>query len=563
MRASIIIAAHNEGEALGKTVQACVETCAGLDYEIVIADDASADDAVAEVQRRFPRLRVVRHEERCGAAPTKDLGAREARGDVFVFLDGHCNPEHGAIARLVCDIEDSKGNALITPAIAGLDVQRWRNSPSQIGHGYFLDLEKFDCGWLPLSELRGVDIGRRRFYESPASIGCALALSRELYEDLWGFDRHMRLWGVEDLDFGLKSWLMGHPILHDPEAVVGHRFRASFDNYDVPVEHTVVNQLRMARKNFTHGVWSEWLDRCRMRHPGRLPEHPEGLWARVWELFEAQRASVEQERAYLQARRVRDEFWYAERFGLTWPRLHSAPVTLAHSSHLMQIAASPTPPPCPHTDEYAYSVATKKPGGTGLEGGSTKITTRDVKLQCQPDSTFLTHSVAYVTVNKSTMWAQAGYVTERVSGSKTILKGRYFEVRAGRKKEDYYYKRGDAVGTGSHAYKVDLDGATGKWTATYDGDTWEGSSFTNDGWKNVTGDNIQYSGEIYVTQTDMVGTAANKCEFTECQYRLKGGMYVDAGLVAGDLKSTDQKEWDYEYVNGTSFKIWDVKPIAK
>jgi YD repeat-containing protein len=173
----------------------------------------------------------------------------------------------------------------------------------------------------------------------------------------------MRMWGVEDLDFGLKSWLMGHPILHDPEAVVGHRFRASFDNYDVPVEHTVVNQLRMARKNFTPGVWAEWLDRCRLRHPGRLADRPEGLWARVWELFEEQRPSVEQERAYLHARRQRDEFWYAERFGLTWPRLHSAsfvpstpaivPVQVAAPEKAMARAEppspspSPCPPPCP------------------------------------------------------------------------------------------------------------------------------------------------------------------------------------------------------------------------
>ena len=39
MRLSLIIAAHNEGPALWKTVASCVETCAGLDYEIVVADD--------------------------------------------------------------------------------------------------------------------------------------------------------------------------------------------------------------------------------------------------------------------------------------------------------------------------------------------------------------------------------------------------------------------------------------------------------------------------------------------------------------------------------------------
>lgn len=351
MRTSVVIAAHNEGAALWQTVRSCVETCAGLDSEVIIADDASTDGSVDEVERRFPRVRVVRHNDRRGASPTKDLGARAARGDVLVFLDGHCNPEPAAVSRLVQDVEQLKGASVVTPTITGLDVKRWTNSGTQFGHGYFLDLEKFDCGWLPLSELRSVEIGSRRFYETPGLIGCALAVGRELYERLWGFDRHMRNWGVEDLDFGLKSWLMGHPVLHDPEAVIGHRFRTAFDNYDVPAEHLVVNQLRMARKNFTQGTWSAWLDRCRQQHLGRLTDHPEGLWARVWLLFQEEWASAEQERSYLHGRRVRDEFWYAERFGLAWPRLQSSTVVPGLLSAKLAAdpapSPSPSPPPCP------------------------------------------------------------------------------------------------------------------------------------------------------------------------------------------------------------------------
>src|SRR5271170_6231962 len=79
----------------------------------------------------------------------------------------------------------------------------------------------------------------------------------------------------------------------------------------------------MARKHLCPTAWADWLDRCRQRHTGRLPGHPEGLWARAWQVFEADRSSVEQERAVLHARRVRDEFWFAERFGLDWPKLAS------------------------------------------------------------------------------------------------------------------------------------------------------------------------------------------------------------------------------------------------
>lgn len=173
MRLSLIIAAHNEGAALWKTVASCVETCAGLDYEIVVADDASFDDSLVELRRRFPNVRIVAVDDRQGASPTKDLGAQEAHGEVLIFLDGHCKPEDGAIRHLVEGVEQLQGQAILTPAVAALDVERWKSSPRQIGHGYFVELEDFHCGWLPLSELHLVQEKRRRFYESPALIGCA------------------------------------------------------------------------------------------------------------------------------------------------------------------------------------------------------------------------------------------------------------------------------------------------------------------------------------------------------------------------------------------------------
>jgi hypothetical protein len=42
-------------------------------------------------------------------------------------------------------------------------------------------------------------------------------------------------------------------------------------------------------------------------------------------MFLTERASADQERAHLSTWRVRDEFWFAERFGLNWPRLGAFP----------------------------------------------------------------------------------------------------------------------------------------------------------------------------------------------------------------------------------------------
>ncbi len=361
-----MIAAHNEGAALGKTVQSCVETCAGLDYEIVIADDASWDGCIAETCKRFPQVRIVRHEKRLGPSPTKDLGARQARGEVLVFLDGHTKPEPGAIRRLVESVEWQRGEAIITPAITGLNVGCWKSIPQQIGHGYFLELERFDCGWLPLSALKKVSHRGRVFYESPAAIGCAFAVHRELYDDLRGFDPHMRSWGVEDLDFSLKCWLLGHPILHDPAAVIAHRFREKFDNYHVPMQDLIANQLRMAYKNFTPinlAGMGRTLPSSLSEPPPRAPGRSVGL--RLGTFPAAARERRRRARLFAVPPPDGDEFWYAERFGLSWPalrRMHAEQMEIFPRTFETTLAAKPSPS-C-DTVSISFSADTVKTGLT-------------------------------------------------------------------------------------------------------------------------------------------------------------------------------------------------------
>src|ERR1700733_7469339 len=91
MRASLIIAGHNEGARLARTVEACQASSNHLDCEIVVADDASTDGSVDELVCEHPQIRVYRHASRQGASPTKALGGQQARGQTLVFLDGHTN----------------------------------------------------------------------------------------------------------------------------------------------------------------------------------------------------------------------------------------------------------------------------------------------------------------------------------------------------------------------------------------------------------------------------------------------------------------------------------------
>lgn len=307
---SIVVAAHNEGDLLWKTVATCHETCADLNYEIVVADDASEDDCIARLEQRFPDVAVYGSAGRQGPSPTKDRGAQQAKGDVLVFLDAHCKPEVGAIAQLTNGVRELNGEAIVTPTVACLQPETWVNDLTIPGHGYLVELDGVNWRWIPIDHMRP----RSRFFESPSLIGCCFAMSKWLYKKLWGFDRNMYIWGVEDVDLGVKSWLLDYPVLHDPVPVIGHRFQKAFTTYKASNEHLVANQLRMAYKILSPQLWHEWLDQFRRRQR-------QDVWHRAWDIFTVHRGTAEVERVYLHQHQKCDVVGYARRFGLAWPLL--------------------------------------------------------------------------------------------------------------------------------------------------------------------------------------------------------------------------------------------------
>lgn len=270
MRVSVILAVHNERDNLMRTLESLFETTQGLEMEVIVVDDGSKDDPLSVVTRKYPRLKTLSFPERQGPGPAKDYGARESRGDTLVFLDSHTKPERGAVRRLVEQVEELEGQAILVPRMPALDVARWENSRTQVGYGYTIDLKTFASKWVALGDLQPSRQYGTHLYESPALIGCAFAISRRLYEKVWGQDPGMRGWGVEDLDLGLKCWLAGGAVLLDPTVAIGHRFQSEFATYQVFLPQVLANQLRMARKNLTESTWIAWTEMARERFPPKF-----------------------------------------------------------------------------------------------------------------------------------------------------------------------------------------------------------------------------------------------------------------------------------------------------
>jgi hypothetical protein len=197
-----------------------------------------------------------------------------------------------------------------------------------------------------------------------------------------------------------------------------------------------------------------------------------------------------------------------------------------------------------------------------LNAAKAKIKTRYGKLCCENEGCSTAHALhcTYVNISDSNggsvKWAQTGFGRERNYGSTAIATDQYAEVNG----NTYHIRKVPGPADGSvHEYRFGLNPATGRWTFFFDGTNWH--THSDPFWNGKRGDSVQWTGEIHNTDDDMSGTSGNKCNFTECQYRVRGPLvYKNAGIPAGGPSTDDASKWGAEQVSATALNIWDKDP---
>ena len=103
---SFIIPAHDEESGIDTTIR-CVRDSAGtagIQYEVIVVDDGSADRTGAVAASAGAQ--VVKT-ERCQIAGARNAGAAVARGDILVFVDADTLIDAAVVRAVVATIRHS------------------------------------------------------------------------------------------------------------------------------------------------------------------------------------------------------------------------------------------------------------------------------------------------------------------------------------------------------------------------------------------------------------------------------------------------------------------------
>ena len=194
---SFVVPAHNEERLLARTLGAIDEAARGLDLpaELIVVDDASTDRTAAIAREHGARVIAVSHRQ---IAAARNAGAREARGQLLVFVDA---------------------DTVVSATVVRAAVAALRGGA--VGGGCAFRF----AGRLPLWGRILQAVANPVYRTARLASGCFLFCTREAFRSVGGFDE--ALFGAEEAALSRALGARGRfVVLRESVLTSGRKLRA-------------------------------------------------------------------------------------------------------------------------------------------------------------------------------------------------------------------------------------------------------------------------------------------------------------------------------------------------
>ena len=205
---SVVVIARNERAYLRQTLENLRDTLPS-NTELLVVDDGSTDGSTRFLNSRHAPAKLLQSAG-LGVAGARNFGAKNTKGKVLIFCDAHIWLYENWWQPLLKRIADpSVGGA--APAIIDVEYRERR------GFGLYLKDDDLNAAWVENTNGRPARV--------PILPGCCVAIRRDVFEKVGGFDDGMICSGGVDNEFCLRLWLLGYEQWIEPSVEVLHQFR--------------------------------------------------------------------------------------------------------------------------------------------------------------------------------------------------------------------------------------------------------------------------------------------------------------------------------------------------
>lgn len=221
--------------------------------EVIVIDNASADDSAAAIAEQHPEVQLVCNTENRGYAGGHNQGGKLACGEYLCTLNSDTEVEPGALDSLVDYLDANPSHGAVSPRLVNMDgsVQTaCMRFPGLLTALCFDTVfGKFWPGSLVDRRyfMRDFDHMTSRDVDQPP--GAVFVVRREEFLAMQGLDEELFLF-FNDVDICKRLWKSGRRIHYLAEAVVKHHGGASTKGFQKFVVIWHKNRLAYYRKHY-------------------------------------------------------------------------------------------------------------------------------------------------------------------------------------------------------------------------------------------------------------------------------------------------------------------------
>src|SRR3972149_8380354 len=201
---SVVVVTRNRMD----DVVECLKSIYSQSYsktEIILIDNASDDNTLQVVRKKFPKVKIVANKINTGAAKGRNLGLAKSKGNFILFLDDDTKAHPKMIEELVKVIKSEKKVGIVQPKIYEMGKDKVLQG---VGHGINL-LTGRVYGI-------GVHVKDKGQFEEVMEIpmaGCTWMVKKEVFKKVGRYDEDFFI-PYEDSDFSLRVRKAGYKVYY-------------------------------------------------------------------------------------------------------------------------------------------------------------------------------------------------------------------------------------------------------------------------------------------------------------------------------------------------------------
>lgn len=210
---SIIVTNYNGKEFLEAFLNS-VFSQTYKNIEVIIVDNNSIDESIKFIEKKFPKVKIIKNKENYGYAKGNNLGLIESSGEFVVIANNDTILESDLLEKLLIAYDKIPNLGAVQPMVKLIDNKKnldacgsfWTNTGFNYHYGIYKnsDLSIYNKSF-PVYSLKGV----------------FMMIPRKIIDKIGLFDNDFWCY-FEETDFCHRIWLAGYECWYYPESFLYH-----------------------------------------------------------------------------------------------------------------------------------------------------------------------------------------------------------------------------------------------------------------------------------------------------------------------------------------------------